>query len=127
MAFQRIADAVLEINNDVVEYVGSTLKIHTGQPEIKVDAQTAGNGNTSTVHGIDSTTSVGKTMVDLTTTPENVAIARQLKNNVGTNSIRVTSPNFVGSSVSNSVVNDYEIATGTDGVISLEFHGDPFV
>lgn len=118
------------VNNQTIAIVPNSLKYDGGEGEISVRAASAGGGSITTVHTVNVETKIGKVMFDVYPDTEIDALISQWKENVGGNSIQAIQVNNNGKSVTlawdnMSLVNSVERQASADGVVSLEFNGDP--
>lgn len=124
----------LLVNNATLPegYVPNTLKYKLGVGETNVRASVSGN-TTTTVHSQNAETKISEFMVDVypfdSGNPDDMRkFIEVLASNTGNNTVVVSASGGSTVSFSNvSLTNDPEVNDSFDGVISLEFKGNPAV
>lgn len=120
-------DGQVYINNQLIPVVPNSINRAKGRGQISVEPQSLGNGDVDTVHSVDISTMKSFFHFSMRSTVENIALIDEWKLNVALNVIR-----FVGEETTEiyeqmSVVNEVEYPASNDGVITLEFEGNPTV
>lgn len=123
----QISDPSVVINNEAVYIMPNTLAYTEGFGEQEVKNQSAGNGVIDQLYADNVETQIGMVKFSLASTAANINLARQWKNNKNQNAIAVTATVSEGTLTRNftqmALVNDFEVALQTDGVLELEFKG----
>jgi hypothetical protein len=115
----------LVVNNVSVPYVGGTLSFTEGTPEKKVRTQTGGGGTVQRVWTSDETTRFSDIKFQLLNTDDNIEMAKEWVNNDFNNSVSMTdSSGFTRYGSNAGITNKYEVTTGIDGKIDIEFQCD---
>lgn len=124
---------ILYLNGTPTLYVPNTLTVKLGLGTTNVRTEVNGSV-TETVHSDDATER--KSMVKFDVIPKDLdsdiqplRLISSLKQNTGSNSIQLVSQNgnVVITLSKQSLINDPEANLSSDGVISLEFEGDPAI
>ena len=124
---KSLSTPFLMINNVLVPYIAGSLTFTEGTPEKKVRTQTGGGGSMQRVSSIDVTTQFSEVKFQLLNTVANVELARTWVNNEFDNAISITDAEFTRYGSDAGIVNKYEVETGIDGMISVEFQCDSLV
>jgi len=128
MAFNQIlATPRITVNNTVIEYKPNSLSYTEGLGEQKMRTQSSGGNNVSTVYATDVESSISDIKFEMEPTEGNIEKIREWKLNANANTITIESAQLNGTftrSFDNvALVNNYEVNTKSDGMISLEFKG----
>jgi hypothetical protein len=129
MAKKAISNATVQINDETISIVPNSLVVTLGRGETNVRAASAGGGTITTVHTENAENKIAKITFDVY--PEKVSVQQidEWKQNIGGNTAkilsRVANDPFTMSMVGASLMNDPEMNLTADGVVSLEFMGDP--
>lgn len=116
----------VSVNNDPISIVPNSFKFNPGKGEINVRSASSGGGGASSVHSENAETKIGKMSFDLYVTPENIALIRGWKENIGANFLSATQSGFTPQALSNaSMTNEPEFEATADGKVTCEFSGDP--
>lgn len=120
-------DGQVIINNKAVPVVPNSVLRRKGRGEITVQTQSLGAGNVDTVHSIDNTTAKSYFKFSMKPTQENMDMIDAWKLNIAANVIR-----YVGETSNEifeqmSVINEPEYPDSNDGVIDIEFEGNPLI
>jgi len=120
-------DGQIRINNVAVPVVPGTVNRKKGRGETSVEAQSLGAGIVDTVHTVDTKTMVSFFHFSMKPTVENMAFVDAWKLAVGLNTIK-----YIGEETNEvyeqmSVTNDPEYPDSNDGVIVVEFEGNPLI
>lgn len=118
------------VNNETWAIVPNSFKYNGGEGETKVRAASGGGGTVESVHTVDAESKIGKCSFDVYLTPDLDSKIRTLKNQTGQNNVqwvqRISGGGNMTRSMSRlSLVNDIDREASSDGVVSLEFAGDP--
>lgn len=118
------------VNNETISIVPNSFTYNGGEGEINVRAASGGGNTIESVHSVNAENKIGKCMFDVYLTPDMDSRIRAWKNNVGQNVIQFVQRLSGGGSVTRSfsrmsLMNDVERQASSDGVVSLEFAGDP--
>jgi hypothetical protein len=116
-------------NNETIAIVPNSFTYDGGEGEINVRAASGGGNNVESVHSVNAEGKIGKCSFDVYLTPDMDSKIRTWKNNVGQNVIQVVQ-RLSGGAVTRSfarmsLMNQVERNASSDGVVSLEFAGDP--
>lgn len=121
----QLANPTVSVNNDAVSIMPNTLKFTEGLGEQTTRAASGGGGNVEQIYAENIETHFGKVMFDIPATVGNIALARQWKSNGNQNLVQVAGRTPEGTVTRTftqaALLNDYEVALGSDTVISLEF------
>lgn len=121
---QSLSTPTLIINNVSVPYIAGTLTFTEGTPEKKVRTQTGGGGTIQRVFSIDVTTQFSDIKFQLLDTATNIELALSWVKNDFNNSVSITDSNITRYGSNAGVTNKYEVTTGIDGKIDIEFQCD---
>ena len=120
-----ISDPQIRINNESFQIVPNSAKYVPGDGEDTVKAQSSGGGNVSTVYSRNVEMKVGKVMVAMFATSENIEKIKTLKDNENLNYISITDVNFSKTMRQAALISDPEIGLSNEAQIELEFQGLP--
>lgn len=120
-----ISDPQIRINNESFQIVPNSAKYVPGDGEDMVKAQSSGGGNVSSVYSRNVETKVGKVMVAMFATSENIDKIKTLKDNENLNYISITDGAFSKTMRNAALISDPEIQLSNEGQIELEFQGLP--
>jgi len=120
----------VNINNENIRIVPNSLEYDGGEGEVNVRAASSGGNSTVTVHTVNAETKMSKVKIDVFLTTD---IDRQIaiwKERVGANAITFAERFANGEAVTRgfsrmSLTNNVDRSASADGVVSLEFMGDP--
>jgi hypothetical protein len=121
---QSLSTPSLVINNVAIPYVAGTLTFTEGTPEKKVRTQTGGGGTVQRVSSIDVTTQFSDVKFQLLDTAANIEMAKAWVLNGFDNSISITDVGITRYGSNAGIINKYEVTTGIDGKIDVEFQCD---
>ena len=118
------------VNNQTIAIVPNSFTYDGGEGEINVRSSSGGGNNVESVHSVNAENKIGKCNFDVFLTPDVDSLIRTWKNQVGQNVIQFVQRLSGGGSVTRSfsrmsLINQVERAASSDGVVSLEFAGDP--
>ncbi len=127
---QAFSNPTVRINGTTFAVVPNTVVSVGGDGETNVRTASAGGNSVTTVHTVNAESKIGKIMFDIYPTAANEQQIRSWKNNVGANTVALVESFGDGSSASESLTtasltNDPEKNKSADGVISLEWSGNP--
>jgi hypothetical protein len=118
------------VNNETIAIVPNSFTYDGGEGEINVRAASGGGNTIESVHSVNAEGKIGGCKFDLYLTPDLDSKIRTWKGQVGQNNIqfvqRISGGGNVTRSLSRqSLINMVERNASSDGVVSLEFKGDP--
>lgn len=118
------------VNNETISIVPNSFTYDGGEGEINVRASSAGGGTVESVHSVNAEGKIGKCKFDVYLTSDMDSRIREWKSQVGQNNIQFSQRLSSGSSSARSfsrmsLINAVERNASSDGVVSLEFSGDP--
>lgn len=120
----QLSDATLLANNEPVGIVANSLKYTEGKGEQTVRPMSIGGGAVEPVFANNVETNVSKLMFSLMTTVDNVALARQWKENKDQNVFQIAGSTVDGNITRTftraAVTNDYEVPIGSEANIEIE-------
>jgi hypothetical protein len=124
------ANPTVRVNDVTISIVPNTANSVGGRGEVNVRAASAGGNAITTVHTSNAETKIGKMTFDVYVTVENERNIVEWQSNIGRNTVSMIENFSDGSTASETLVNaslmnDPEKQKTSDGVISLEFAGDP--
>lgn len=125
MGKEAISTGQLIVNNVVVPYVPNTLKFSEGKGEYNQRAAVVGSGSTEVVFSENAESKLSMINFELYPTPENIDLAREWKSAKFSNVVEYIADGVQRTMTSAAIVNDYEVESGGDTTISLEWKGDP--
>lgn len=97
-----------------------------GKGSITVRNQSTGGGSAKSIHTENAEDKIGKMKFDVYNTDENKTYFKDWKANIGGNTVIASQTGIKPESGQNmSVVNDPEWEGSPDGVVTIEFEGDP--
>lgn len=129
MAITLSVPAVI-VNNETISIVPNSLTYDGGEGEINVRSASGGGNTVESVHSVNAENKIGNVKFDVYLTPDMDSRIRGWKNQVGQNVIQFVQRISGGGSVTRSfqrmsLLNMVERQASSDGVVSLEFAGDP--
>lgn len=127
MALIRLVNPTLVMNNAAFSIVPNTFVYTEGLGEQDVKTQSAGGGSVETVFSGNIETNMSMVKFSLFATLIGIDLARTWKINQNKNALSSTEGGLVRIFNNIALVNDYEVALGSDTTIDLEFKGDPVV
>lgn len=118
------------VNNETIAIVPNSFTYDGGEGEINVRAASGGGNNIESVHSVNAENKIGSCKFDVYLTPDMDSKVRSWKNQVGQNNIQFVQRISGGGNVTRSfsrmsLINPVERNASSDGVVSLEFKGDP--
>ena len=127
----QLTDATVLVNNEAHSIVPNSLVFNEGLGEQQVRAMSAGGGKTEQVYARNLESNVGMVKFELPTTPRNIEIAKQWKQNGNGNVVAIagTTPDgdVTRTFTQAALTNNYEIEVGTETSIEIEFHSNPAI
>lgn len=118
------------VNNETIAIVPNSFSYDGGEGEINVRAASGGGNTVESVHSVNAENKIGGCKFDVYLTPDMDSRVRTWKNQVGQNNIQFVQRISGGGNVTRSfsrmsLINQVERNASSDGVVSLEFKGDP--
>lgn len=118
------------VNNETIAIVPNSFSYDGGEGEINVRAASGGGNTVESVHSVNAENKIGGCKFDVYLTPDMDSRIRTWKNQVGQNNIQFVQRISGGGNVTRSfsrmsLINPVERNASSDGVVSLEFKGDP--
>lgn len=118
------------VNNETIAIVPNSFSYDGGEGEINVRAASGGGNTVESVHSVNAENKIGGCKFDVYLTPDMDSRVRTWKNQVGQNNIQFVQRISGGGNVTRSfsrmsLINPVERNASSDGVVSLEFKGDP--
>lgn len=118
------------VNNETIAIVPNSFTYNGGEGEINVRAASGGGNTIESVHSVNAENKIGMCKFDVYLTPDMDSRIRSWKNRVGQNNIQFVQRISGGGAVTRSfsrmsLINNVERNASSDGVVSLEFSGDP--
>jgi hypothetical protein len=121
----QLTDVTVIVNNETVGIIPNSLSWTEGFGEQAVRAVSIGGGKTEQVFANDLETNYSKVSFELPTTVGNTDLAREWKTNTNANVVSVMAENADGRVVRTftqaALTADYEVETGPDANIAIEF------
>jgi len=127
MAIKALSVPLLVINNVTVPYMPNSLTYTEGTPEKKIRAQTGGGGSIQMVSSVNVETQFSNVKFSVYDTVANIEMVKGWVNNDFDNAISITDTNFTRHGSNAGIINKYEVTTGMDGKIDVEFQCDSVV
>ncbi len=116
----------ISVNNSPIGIVPNSFKHKLGKGEVKVRSESTGGGSVRSIHTEDAEDKIGKMSWEMYNTRETQELVADWKSNIGSNFISAQQPGNPPLSGSNmSMVNDPDFEGSADGVVTIEFEGDP--
>lgn len=118
------------VNNETISIVPNSFAYDGGEGEINVRAASGGGNTVESVHSVNAENKIGSCKFDVYLTPDIDSRIRSWKSQVGQNNIQFVQRLSGGGNVTRamsrmSLTNMIERNASSDGVVSLEFKGDP--
>jgi len=132
MAF-AISDPAVVINNEPVTLAPGSVVYTEGLGEQNIRAQSSGNGSVDQVYSDDVTTHFSMVKFAVYNVIDSIELMRTLKRNRNANVVTVSGVDpTTGSKITRTfnkaaLLNDYEVAFGSDTTIELDFKSLPAV
>lgn len=128
MSRTTLSTPQVTVNNNTVAIVPNSLTYDGGEGQINVRAASSGGAGVESVHSGDAETRIGKVMFDIYLKDETDGFISTWKSQLNVISFGQASAGGVSTTRTfrnMSLVNDVERNAAADGVVSLEFEGDP--
>ena len=132
MSIRALSNPQVEVNNQNIAIVPNSLSYQGGEGDINVRAASGGGDSVQTVHTVDAESKISKVMFDVYMTIELDALISEWKGTPG--GVVVAFSELLGDGDTlvrtfngMSLMNHPERNPTADGVVSLEFMGDPMV
>ena len=128
----QLSDVTLMINNEVVPVEPNTVVYTEGKGEQKMRAASVGGGAIEQIFSQDVEGSLSKVTVDIPAIIDLIEKARQWKSNLNANLVQLMGSTPDGKTLTRTftqaaVLNDYEVALGSETSISLEIMSNPAI
>jgi len=121
----QLSDATVLVNDEVIAIMPNSLKYTEGFGEQNMRAASIGGGAVEQIYSRNVETSLSKTMFELPTTPENVALQREWKSNGNKNVVQIAGSTDEGEVTRTftqaAMIGDPEIEIASEGMIAIEF------
>ena len=127
MALVKLSNPTVVVNNGSVAVVPNSVSYTEGFGEQEIKVQSAGGGSVQTVLSTNVETNCSMVKFSLHNTAENIDLIRTWKTNLNNNVISITGEGLTRSFANAALINDYEVALGSDSTIDVEFKGDAAV
>jgi len=132
MAIRSISVPSVRVNDELFRIVPNSFVYNGGEGEITVRAASSGSGNVETVHAENAETQMSMCKFSLFLDNDLDSKIREWKREIGTNTIKADQANANGASFVRvfpgmSLINAVERNASSDGVVEVEFSGDPMV
>ena len=116
----------IAVNNVPIEIVPNSLTFRLGTGETNVRSASAGGGSSRSVHSEDAESKIGMFKWSMFVNDETTNFAADWKSRTGANFVSAGQPATSPKSGSNmSMINDPDFEANADGVVEIEFEGDP--
>ncbi len=131
MSLKTLSVPQISINNEAVRIVPNSLTYDGGEGEVAVRSASGGGRNSESVHSANAETFISKVMFDMYLTSDLDQNIAQWKEAIGNNSIQINQRPLGGGDAITlsfdgmSLTTPVERAASADGVVSLEWSGDP--
>lgn len=127
----QLANALVTVNNDPVAIIPNSLVFTEGLGEQSIRAASAGGGQVEQIYSDNIESNFSMVNFDIPATVENIARARAWKTNRNQNVVQImgSTPegNVTRTFTQAALLNDYEVALGTDTNVSIEFKSNPAI
>lgn len=127
----QLADALLQVNNESVAYIPNTLKYTEGLGEQSIRAASLGGGQVEQIYSNNIEMNFSTISFDMPATKENIDLAREWKTKRNQNGVVIAGSTPEGDITKSferaAILNDYEVALGSDTNITIEFKSDSAV
>ena|SRR5690606_407291 len=126
------SNPTVRVNDVTWSIVPNSVEVVAGDGETKVRAASAGGNSIETVHTSNAESKIGVVKFSVYPTPENERRLREIKAQPGQNVVELVESFSDGSNASEtlrhaSLTNDPTKGKNADGVIALEWMGDPTI
>lgn len=127
----QLTNPVVMVNNVQVAVTPNSVKYTEGLGEQSTRAASTGGDQVEQIYSDDIATKFSSIMFDMPATIDNIANQRQWKVNKNANLIQITGKtpegNLSRTFTQAALLNDTEVALGTDTDISCEFKSNPAI
>jgi hypothetical protein len=127
----NLSDCTVMVNNEVIPIIPNSLKFNEGLGEQSIRAASGGGGNVVQVYSNNIESNFAMVSFDIPSTIETVAKAREWKTNKNANlvqiSARTSEGKFTRTFTQAALLNNYEVALGSDANIAIEFKSNPAI
>ena len=127
MGKKTISTPSIIVNDVLYPIVPNTFKFTEGFGEYKMRGSSVGSGQTEVVFSENAEEKMSKISFEMYPTAENIKTIREWKAAQNDNLIQAVSDELDRSFKNAALVSDYEVNTGADTTIALEFVSDPAV
>lgn len=121
----QLSDAAVVVNNEPVPVIPNSVKYREGLGTQKMRTASIGGGEVETIYANDLENKLGAVMFDMPSTPETIGLARQWKLLKNQNVVQIIGSTPDGTVTKTfalaAILNDYEVAIGSEANISVEF------
>ena len=127
----QVADATISVNNDPVAVTPNSVVYTEGLGEQSIRAASSGGGQVEQIYSNNIESNFSTLRFDMPATVENIERAREWKVNTNQNVAQVAGRTPEGrvtrTFTQAAILNDYEVALGTETDISIEFKSNPAI
>ena len=127
----QLADALVTVNNVPVAIMPNSLVFTEGLGEQVIRAASAGGGQVEQIYSNNIESNFSMVNFAIPATVDNIAAARQWKTNKNQNVVTVQGQTPEGTVTRTftqaAILNDYEVALGSETDIPVEFKANPAV
>ena len=127
----QLADALVTVNNVPVAIMPNSLVYTEGLGEQVIRAASAGGGQVEQIYSNNIESNFSMINFAIPATVDNIAAARQWKSNQNQNVVEISGQTPEGSVTRTftqaAILNDYEVALGSETDIPVEFKANPAV
>lgn len=116
-----LSNPTVVANNNPVAIIPNTFTFTEGLGEQEIRVQSAGGNSLEYVGADDVTTKMSTFKFEMLNTEQNIASAREWKENFNQNIFSVSEDNFSRTFTDALLMGDYEVALSSDGNLALEF------
>ena len=127
----QLANALVTVNNNPVAIIPNSLRFTEGLGEQTIRAASTGGGQTEQIFAENIESNFSDVMFEMPATVENIANARAWKTNKNQNVVQImgSTPegNVTRTFTQAAILNNYEVALGSETNIAVEFKANPAV
>ena len=127
----QLADALVTINNDPLAIIPNSLKYTEGKGEQTIRAASAGGGQVEQIYANNVESNFSMVSFDMPATVENIARALDWKVNKNLNVVVIAGSTPEGTVTrtftQSAILNDYEVALGSETNITIDFKSNPAI
>ena len=121
----QLANALVTVNNNPVPVIPNSVMFTEGQGEQSIRAASVGGGAVEQIYAQNIETNFSTISFDMAATVPNIAEAKTWKINLNQNVVKIVGQTPEGKVIRTftqaAILNDYEVALGTDTNITVEF------